>query len=39
MQGFDAVSLANNHALDFGKSGYAQTTQYLSGQGISFFGS
>jgi poly-gamma-glutamate synthesis protein (capsule biosynthesis protein) len=33
-----AVSLANNHAYDFGKSGYAQSREYLSQWGIGAFG-
>lgn len=35
---FDAVSLANNHALDFGEFGYDDTTRYLSQHGVKFFG-
>ncbi|MDZ4225874.1 MAG: CapA family protein, partial [Patescibacteria group bacterium] len=37
--GFDAVSLANNHALDFGEFGLEDTEHYLSEAGIAFFGS
>jgi poly-gamma-glutamate synthesis protein (capsule biosynthesis protein) len=37
--GFDALSLANNHSLDFGASGYEQTVSYLTAQGITPFGS
>lgn len=33
-----AVSLANNHAYDFGKSGYAESHEYLSEWGIGAFG-
>jgi len=33
-----AVSQANNHALDFGESGYESTKAYLAGWGISSFG-
>jgi poly-gamma-glutamate capsule biosynthesis protein CapA/YwtB (metallophosphatase superfamily) len=36
--GLDAVSLANNHTLDFGASGYAQTRGYLEQWGIPAFG-
>ena len=36
--GVNAVSLANNHALDFGAEGYEQTRAYLSAWGISSFG-
>ncbi|MBC7836744.1 CapA family protein [Acetobacteraceae bacterium] len=35
----DAVSLANNHALDFGAAGYSQTRDFLSERGILSFGS
>lgn len=34
----DAVSLANNHALDFGADGYRSTRSYLSEWGIAAFG-
>ena len=37
--GFTAVSLANNHALDFGVDGYTQTVQNLTSAGIVSFGS
>lgn len=33
-----AVSLANNHAYDFGRSGYTQSREYLSAWGIKSFG-
>jgi len=33
-----AASLANNHAYDFGKSGYTQSREYLSAWGINSFG-
>ncbi len=33
-----AVSLANNHSLDFGRSGYNTTRQYLAAWGITAFG-
>lgn len=36
--GFDAVSLANNHTLDFGVDGYEQTKDFLQGVKISSFG-
>lgn len=36
--GFDAVSLANNHALDFGVEGYEQTLSYLRAAGVVPFG-
>lgn len=36
--GFDALSLANNHALDFGVEGYAQTVGFLQDAGIAPFG-
>ncbi len=36
--GFDAVSLANNHALDFGVDGYEQTLGHLKDSGIVSFG-
>jgi len=34
----DVVSLANNHALDFGSEGYEQTRSYLKDWSISTFG-
>jgi poly-gamma-glutamate synthesis protein (capsule biosynthesis protein) len=37
--GFSAVSLANNHALDFGEFGYDDTVFYLHKAGIAAFGS
>lgn len=37
--GFTALSLANNHSLDFGTSGYLETTDYLRKAGIVSFGS
>ncbi len=37
--GFSALSLANNHSMDFGQNGYDQTTHYLEDAGIYFFGS
>lgn len=36
--GADVVSLANNHALDFGASGYAETTTNLDRFGVKYFG-
>jgi len=36
--GFDVLSLANNHALDFGAAGYAQTGAYLEAWGVQSFG-
>ena len=36
--GFDLVSLANNHALDGGPSGLAETTAYLAEAGITPLG-
>jgi poly-gamma-glutamate synthesis protein (capsule biosynthesis protein) len=36
--GFDAVSLANNHSLDFGAEGYKQTVAYLDAAGVGRFG-
>jgi len=35
---FDVVSLANNHMLDFGESGYGQAKELLASAGIDFFG-
>ena len=35
---FDVLSLANNHMLDFGEDGYAQTKENLASAGINFFG-
>ncbi len=37
--GFTAVSLANNHALDFGEFGYDDTLHYLNQVNIAAFGS
>lgn len=37
--GFTALSLANNHAFDFGKDGYEQTKNNLHDAGIVSFGS
>lgn len=37
--GIGAVSLANNHALDFGESGFNETLNYLDQQNIASFGS
>ncbi len=37
--GFSALSLANNHSLDFGRDGYDQTTNYLQNVDMAFFGS
>lgn len=37
-QGIDVVSLANNHAQDFGPSGVRSTMQYLSESGVAYFG-
>ncbi len=36
--GITAVSLANDHALDFGSEGLLQTTESLDAAGISWFG-
>ena len=36
--GFDAVSLANNHALDFGPVGLADTREALDALGVAHFG-
>ncbi len=36
--GFDAVSLGNNHALDFGPVGLADTREVLDALGIAYFG-
>ncbi len=36
--GFDAVSLANNHALDFGPISLDDTRQALDAVGVSYFG-
>lgn len=37
--GFTAVSLANNHSLDFGQNGYVTTRRNLGAAGIKSFGS
>lgn len=37
--GFDAVSLANNHSMDFYNAGFAQTKSFLEEKGIVYFGS
>jgi len=37
--GVRAVSLANNHTLDFGREGYASTLAYLEEAGVAAFGS
>jgi len=37
-QGIDAVSLANNHAQDFGADGVRSTTRFLEGTGVAHFG-
>jgi poly-gamma-glutamate synthesis protein (capsule biosynthesis protein) len=37
--GFTAVSIANNHTLDFGQSGYEETKANLAKDNILFFGS
>lgn len=36
--GFDVLSLANNHAMDFGSTGLMQTVSYLSQAGIAASG-
>lgn len=36
--GFDALSLANNHILDYGTDGFIDTIEALKGAGIAFFG-
>jgi len=36
--GFNVVSLANNHALDYGVSGLLQTQRLLRKEGIQYFG-
>lgn len=35
---FDVLSLANNHMLDFGETGYGQTKNYLANAKINYFG-
>jgi poly-gamma-glutamate capsule biosynthesis protein CapA/YwtB (metallophosphatase superfamily) len=37
--GFDGMSLANNHSLDFGEFGFDDTKHYLDEAGIFSFGS
>lgn len=37
-QGIDVVSLANNHAQDFGAEGVQSTMQYLNAAGVEYFG-
>jgi poly-gamma-glutamate synthesis protein (capsule biosynthesis protein) len=36
--GVDAVSNANNHAIDFGRDAFADTLQYLDAAGVGHFG-
>jgi poly-gamma-glutamate synthesis protein (capsule biosynthesis protein) len=36
--GIDAVSNANNHALDFGRDAFADTLHYLDAAGVGHFG-
>jgi len=36
--GIDAVSLANNHAFDYGSAGLAETLQHLTASGITAIG-
>ena len=36
--GFDALNLANNHAVDFGESGQSQTVQALENNGLAHAG-
>ena len=38
LAGFDVLSLANNHAMDFGKVGLTDTIKYLSENGIASSG-
>ncbi len=35
---FNVVNLANNHVLDFGRAGFAQSQNYLTQNGIYYFG-
>jgi hypothetical protein len=35
---FDAVSLANNHAGDYGHAAFSETMQHLASAGIAYFG-
>lgn len=37
-QGFNIVSLANNHAYDFLREGYLETQEHLKQSGITYFG-
>lgn len=37
--GFTGFSLANNHALDFGQTGFLETEKNLKAVGLSYFGS
>jgi gamma-polyglutamate biosynthesis protein CapA len=37
--GFSAVSLANNHALNFGEEGIEQTKNWLASSSVGYFGS
>ncbi|HEY9482569.1 MAG TPA: CapA family protein, partial [Micromonosporaceae bacterium] len=36
--GFDLVNIANNHALDFGQSGHAETERALTDAGVKYTG-
>lgn len=36
--GFTALSLANNHTLDYGKASFAETQEHLRQAGLEFFG-
>jgi poly-gamma-glutamate synthesis protein (capsule biosynthesis protein) len=36
--GFNLVNLANNHVQDFGRAGFEQSQNYLSENGIDYFG-
>jgi len=37
--GFNIFNLANNHSLDFGEKGFAQSQAYLKSNNIDYFGS
>lgn len=37
-EGFDMLSMANNHDLDYGPDGFANTREWLTGHGIQPFG-
>lgn len=37
-QGFDVVSLANNHALDYGQAGFLETQKVLKEAGVAYVG-